>query len=409
MKSDRPIYSLTQPYVLAGLLLYPISRFSDRLFNIPLVDLVLPVLLLALLWREGSIHRLPQTKGTLSLAVFLLWIILANLINSIPIAAHIRSTMGILTAFLPVVAYLALRDRTAAMQFITGGILGFCLYFASYAVPEVLSGNISRDLRNIQPTAVVPFALYILNRKHMTRPVTILIWFSILLSATIAWIIEARGPAIAIALTIGLYLIQKLITRSPAVLATILCMAVSMHWILASTTDELYYQVTVSTQDTLSNRERAALIDFSVTEIAEHPIFGISQHRFTLDFADYFAWIDNFRRETDAVHSPHNSMLEYAVFYGIPAAILFLVFITRIVARGIATTTNPWVIAAALAGMIRLMAFYGLSGTFRIEWYAIAFALLFATHSIRSHIPQTDRKQNSTDPNDRFHHKSPAP
>ncbi|KKT28039.1 MAG: hypothetical protein UW15_C0038G0008, partial [Parcubacteria group bacterium GW2011_GWC1_44_10] len=219
---------------------------------------------------------------------------------------------------------------------------------------EIANGSISRTLRGIQPTPVVAFAFWAMFRDRMSNNLKILTWFTIIVSILVGIAIEARGPLLAVVMMVGFSFIAKLGLKQNIFLIIIMCASLMAHFITGIIFPDMYYAVIASDNNTLSNRERAYLIDFCLMMIKENPWFGMSFREFAMVFADYFSWIDNFRRDVDAVKSPHNSFLEYATFYGLPAAFLFMSMLISLFRNGLRLQTNIWIKTAIIAGIIRL-------------------------------------------------------
>lgn len=387
VSTPHPIFALTRPWVIFGAILYPLGRFTDIHFNLPLTDLLIPLIILFHYTHQPAPKTILSQPGIWPAAAFILWTLLANTVHSVPAFNQLRTTVALGTIFVPVFAFAALTNRTATLQLILGCLVGFGIDFGLAAFPQLISGYLDRELRGLQPTPIVALAFAAAFKKQLSPFAMAALLGIAAFSTAIAIGIQSRGPLISIAAAIPLYVAIRMLRPPPVLIALVLITAVAAHWIIPQVSENLYDTVLTSDNNTLSNRERAALIEYSVEMISQNPIFGISQSTMIYDFADYFALLDKFRRDSDAVHSPHNTFLEYATFYGLPAAVLFCLFLFRTIRPALATVTNPWVTAAVIAGLIRLMAFYGLSGWLRIEWVALMFILIAHAKATRQTTP----------------------
>lgn len=371
------------PLVALGLLYYPINRTTDLLFNAPVGDLLLPLVLLYFAIKTNSFKKVLSIPATWWALSFIVWVIIANISHGIGFGSQGRMLYVLSTLLIPVLCFITLTDeyKNKIIKFMFGAILGFGFFFIFEVTMEIANGSISRTLRGIQPTPVVAFAFWAMFRDRMSQGLNILTWFTILVSVLVGIAIEARGPLLAIVMMVGLSFVAKFSIKQNMLLTLIMITALMAHFLAGIIFPNMYYAVLTSDNDTLSNRERAYLIDFCLMVIKENPWFGMSFREFGMIFADYFVWIDNFRRDVDAVKSPHNSFLEYSTFYGLPAALLFIATLISLFRKGLPLQSNIWVKGAILAGIIRLGALYGFSGWLRIEWFALMFLLFVGNHT----------------------------
>ena len=368
------------PLVALGLLYYPLNKLTDRALNIPVGDLLLPLALLYFALKTNTFSKIIKIPATWWALAFITWVFIANMTHGIGLGNQGRMLYVLSTLFLPVLCFITLPDeyKDKIIKFMIGAILGFGFFFIFEAAMEIANGSISRTLRGIQPTPVVAFAFWAMFRDRMSNNLKILTWFTIIVSILVGIAIEARGPLLAVVMMVGFSFIAKLGLKQNIFLIIIMCASLMAHFITGIIFPDMYYAVIASDNNTLSNRERAYLIDFCLMMIKENPWFGMSFREFAMVFADYFSWIDNFRRDVDAVKSPHNSFLEYATFYGLPAAFLFMSMLISLFRNGLRLQTNIWIKTAIIAGIIRLGAFYGFSGWLRIEWFALMFLLYYS-------------------------------
>jgi hypothetical protein len=370
-------FNLKQPMLWLGFGMFFASRYSDHNYHVPITDLFLPILTGWMAIRERRLHHILSLPGFWLAAVFFLWFFLSNQINQVPWDLQIRHSVVTLTLFLPIFFYMLSSDKRLVMAFIVGNIIGFGVFFAVAVGLDYFHGSVDRTLRGIQPTPVVALALYLRYQKQLSRPLRAVLVLSATISFLVSISIEARGPFLSVIIALALWpLAMTRSMRTWALPAAVMLMFVA-HYLLGSAID-VYDTIQDSHFATLSNLERGYAIDFSVANIHQNPWFGTSPLPFPADFARAFGVVHDFYRSYDAVESPHNSFLEYTLFFGFPAGLAFLASVWVLLRVG---GRSPYVSAAVLAlacsAIVRLAAFYGISGWVRIEWFTAMFILFY--------------------------------
>ncbi|MCK1722061.1 O-antigen ligase family protein [Bradyrhizobium sp. 141] len=350
------------------------NRFLDSAFNVPVLDMVLPLMVLGFALAEKRAIHIMQMTSFWILIILLIWVCFSFAINHVPAASWIRRLAVIVTTFLPILLFRTMRRHEALIAFTVGCIVGFSFYFVSAVAIELSHGSVSRELRGIQPTPVVAMALYLCLKNEMSKLVRWTLITSTAVSALIGLAIDARGPIIALVMGLALWPVAAMRARS-WLLPLIAALGFAAHF-LYGLNYSAYGALLTSGHYTVSNAERAYAIDFCVSLIKSAPWFGQSPDDYGMTFAHAYDSLPGIWRQTEGVLSPHNTFLEYSVFYGVPTAILLLVILwATLRAGGARIARYPLVYALVVAGVVRLGAFYGISGWIRIEWFALLFLM----------------------------------
>jgi len=392
---------MSSPMLWAGFLLFLINRYTDENYNVPILDLALPAISGFYFFRHRAKIPAAVYYVMLPMLAFVSWQIASSFINGSPSLSVARHTIVILTLFVPVYFYCGTTRKQKLLEFMLGCVIGFGLYFAFQATIELLHGSISRTLRGIQPTPVVAIAYLIFFHKRAAFSINLALGIAFLVSLIVTFLIDARGPLLSVVIAGAFWLIARAQWIKAWLLPSAVTLCLMAHFI-AGMQGSLYSRVVTSNSNTLSNSERAYAVDYSVAQIKDHPLLGISPDRFPSEFANEFFIVSKFKRAYFAVLSPHNSFLEYSAFYGLPAGFLFLAFIwllCHFAAKAQAVTTI--IMCLAFSAIIRLAAFYGISGWIRIEWFAMVY-LLFQDTSLlfkrRKRMTLANRKTRTIQP-----------
>ncbi|MEZ5857111.1 MAG: O-antigen ligase family protein [Hyphomicrobiaceae bacterium] len=374
---SRALFTLTNPGLLFGVALFAANTIGDKVSNLPLADLILPVYCLGLLYRQGTRSATGSLPGLVAAFALLVWIALANDQHGLDAAYQLRRLSSTATIFLPLYTFLWIRDKAALLSVLIGMMLGFALYFLGETAITLVTGGNVRALRWVQPTPVVLLAIPLVTQKQSSWLLRTLFYTSAIISCGIGVMAEARAPLIAVVVAVTLYGLARLFPWPRVVLVGVTFAALIAHCVMGLSANALD-TVILENRATASNMERAAAVDYSLAMATANPIWGISQPFYGIDFADYYRALSGSGGELDYVESPHNTILEQAVFYGIPAAVLTLLAIFRLLWAPLASPAVARQLGAAMAvaAVIRLCAFYGISGIYRIEWH-IAVALLY--------------------------------
>jgi hypothetical protein len=367
-------YAADNRWLVAGLILFFVNRFLDRAFGLPVLDLALPVMVLGFALAERRVVQVTRLASFWIVVLIGIYLCFSFAMNHVQINSWPRRLIVVVTTFLPVVLFRVVKKQEPLIAFTVGCVVGFSLYFVFAVLLDLSHGSVSRELRGIQPTPVVALALYLGLKDKMSKIVRWTLIIATVASGLISLAIVARGPIVAVALGFALWPIAASRARSWA-LPLIAVLAFAGHFLYGLHTSA-YAAVLESGQYTVSNAERAYAIDFCVSLIKSSPWFGQSPDLYGQTFAHSYDSLANILRQTEGVLSPHNSFLEYSVFYGLPSALLLLVFLwTTLRSGGARMAKHPLVYALVIAGAVRLGAFYGISGWIRIEWFALLFLL----------------------------------
>lgn len=288
--------------------------------------------------------------------------------------------MSFITLALPVFCFMAIDIRENMMRLAVGLIIGFGLYFIFLVLCDGFNGEISRTLRGEQPTPIVAIALYILLKDRMSWLLKLTLLLVSFASFGIGIVVQARGPLLSLCLVPLLYFFCKFIPVKKIAIPLVLILGLMMHWGVGLWEEGgMYKEVLHSEHNTLSNKERAFLIDYSIDVLSRSPWTGMPFTDFGSNFGASFSAVDGYQSGSFGVLSPHNSFLEYAVFFGYPTAAMFMAFLYRLVQAGaLANARRYMLLAVTISGILRLGAFYGFEGWLRIEWFALMFSIFYS-------------------------------
>jgi hypothetical protein len=367
-------FDLKDKWFWIGVIVFSFGRFLSDNYKVPLIELFLPLLTLYYCISCGSLALAFRSPLIFPAIAFIAWGMISCLVNGVGFDSTVRKVAVLSTLFAAPILYTGIADKKVVISFIIGCIVTFGVEFSTVAILELIRGDISRDLRGLQPTPVVAMALYLHFRKRLSRNLRVALIMSAIVSILVSFSIDARGPLLSVTFAAGLWGLGRTKGLRTFILPLIVVF-VLLADTLAGLSGNMYDRVLDSNRVTVSNAERAYAIDYSIINISNSPWFGISQDAFTSGFANAYDEVTVFRNP-DAVESPHNSFLEYSVFFGLPCGLLFLylVWCTLFVGARMNATT-PLVYGLILATIIRLGALYGVSGWIRIEWFAVLFTL----------------------------------
>jgi O-Antigen ligase len=367
-------FGLKDKWFWIGVIVFFLGRFLSDNYKVPLVELFLPTITLYYCLSRGSFALALRSPLFFPAVAFVAWGTLSCLVNDVGLASAMRKFSVLSTLFAALIFYTGIADKRNVLSFVIGCIVAFGVEFSLVAILELAQGDVSRDLRGLQPTPVVAMALYLHFGKRLTPMLRIALIMSALVSFLVAFAIDARGPLLSAIFGAGLWFFGRTKSLRMFVLPLVVVFALLANT-LAGLTWNMYDRVLNSDNMTMSNAERAYAIDYSIANIDKSPWFGMSQDAFTVGFANAYDEMSVFQKN-DVVESPHNSFLEYSVFFGLPSGFLFLYLVWRTLFVGARkNTTTPLVYGLILAAIIRLGAFYGVSGWIRIEWFAVLFIL----------------------------------
>jgi hypothetical protein len=373
----KPEFSLQQPMFWVGFSMFLINRYTDHTYNIPITDLFLPVYTGFMAIRTRHFMNMFSIPGLWLTLILMTWIALSSIANGIPMSEQVRYSIVVLTTFLPIFFYMVIVDRRRVMQFIIGQITAFGIAFIVSSGIDYWNGEVDRSLRGIQPTPVVALSLYICFGKRLSPSLRHALMASGVISFLVGIAIEARGPLLSIVMGVGFWLAGRFVSMRNTFLPTACIALFTAHYVLGLFFNA-YQLVNNSDHATLSNLERAYAIDFSVDSISQHPLFGISPVAFGPAFVTGLKALHNVYGVAQEVQSPHNSFLEYTTFYGFPGGVLFLICVWALLYSGARNSrAGPFVVALCMAAVVRLAAFYGISGWIRIEWFTAMFVLFY--------------------------------
>ncbi len=370
-------YTLKHPMLWIGFGMFFLNHYTDTHYNVPVTDLFLPVLAGIMALPGLRLRRVLRLPGLWASVFFLAWFVISNLVNGLSFSQQLRHSVVAVTIFLPIFFYILATDKRPIMAFIIGNIIAFGFFFIVASGIDYYNGELDRSLRGIQPTPVVALAVYLFFRKRLSTPLRFVLIASGVVSFLVAIGIEARGPFLSVLLALIFWGIGRTPRLRTSLVPAMVVVLLAAHFIVGLDM-KVYDQIKESKYATLSNLERGYAIDYSVRGIYWNPFFGTSPIPFPAEFAASFGAVENFYRSYDAVESPHNSYLEYSLFYGLPAGVAFLAFIWGILRAGAKLSTEPVIFSLICAGIIRLAAFYGISGWIRIEWFTLVFLLFYA-------------------------------
>ena len=367
-------FNLKDKWFWIGVIVFFLGRFLSDNYKVPLIELFLPLLALYYCSSRGSLALAFQSPLMMPAAIFVAWGTISCLINDVGLESTVRKVMVLSTLFAAPILYTGISDKKNIISFVIGCIVAFGFEFAAVTMLELMGGEIGRDLRGLQPTPVVAMALYFHFGKCLSRNLRIALIMSAIVSILVTFVIDTRGPILSVIFAAGLWGLGRTKSLRMVVLPLIVVFILLADTI-AGLSGNMYDRVLDSNRITVSNAERAYAIDYSIVNISNSPWFGISQDAFTSGFANAYDEVTVFRNP-DTVESPHNSFLEYSVFFGLPCGLLFLYLVwCGLFVGARMNTTTPLVYGLILAAIIRLCAFYGVSGWIRIEWFAVLFIL----------------------------------
>jgi hypothetical protein len=369
-------FNLADPMLLFGAVVFLINHYLDRTYNLPVGELILPILGLLQVKKEGKAARLTGAPGAFLFLLLFGWIIVSNLVNGSPIALQLRGMLAVTTAFLPLFCFAVIDDRKPLLNYMIGNILAFGLMFTVFVGLGVAGGGVSRTLRGVQPTPIVPLAICIAFYNRISGRLFFALVATSLVSFAASFLIDARGPLLSPVITLAFFALARLAPVPRAVVPAALALCLVMHYLMGIWYGDVTFLIQNSGQDTISNIERAYAIDYSRQMMHSHPVFGSAPENYAINFKDSLVDLVGEIEQGDRIASPHNSFLEYAVFYGYPAGILLVLLVVRLI-QGAMTpfTCRSLVLAIAIGGIIRMAAFYGISGWLRVEWFALLFVL----------------------------------
>ena len=389
MNPQEMKFTLKTPMILFGILMFLINRFADSNLNLPVGDLFLPFLTLAFVVREKGLPGFIKSPGLILVMLLLVWITTSNIVNGITFLGQIRNTYAVATLFIPIMLFTLTKNRSDLIAYFIGITLGFALYFVTLAGIDMAHGEIARELRGEQPTPVVALALYVMFRDRMSKSLQFLILGLVAATLAVAITIEARGAILSLMIAVAVYLAARVSPWPRVTIPALVVLGLMAHFISGNYVGSSFDTAISSGNDTVSDLERAYAIDYSRMVISQFPWFGNSPQGYSINFTDFFNNIAGFSEEGDKIASPHNTFLEYGVFFGYPAAYLFMLIVARFVFAGTTSKKHARTLTVALcaAGIIRLGAFYGFSGNPRMEWFALMFTLLYAYKNQQTEAP----------------------
>jgi len=379
MINSETRFGLKSPWLMFGIFMFIFNRVLDMTINLPVGDILLPLFAFAFVYRDGETARIVKSPGLYLTLLLLLWLTVSNIANGIGFGGQFRNTFAVATLFFPVIFFMAARDRNPLMAYFIGNIIGFGLYFLYHAGMDLSQGGFSRALRSDLFTPAVPLALYFMFRRNITPALAVTLVGLTAAGSAVAMLIEARGAVLSIIMGAGIYVAARVSPWPKLTLPLIVIFGFAAHYISSFFVADSLDAVMQSGNDTVSNMERAYAIDYSRMVLEQSPWFGFSPQSYVINFADFFRFTAGFGEEGDKIASPHNTFLEYGVFFGYPAAILITLLTARFVQAGMVTKefARSFAVALACAGIIRQAALYGLSGILRVEWFALILLILY--------------------------------
>ena len=373
-------FKVADPFFALGVLMYIASRLMDTYYNFPIADLILPLMTFAFAAKDKALVDFGKVPAIIPASLFIVWSIISNFHHGIHVADQLRNLIALITLFLPVFFFILTKNRDALMSYLIGNIVGFLLYFTTLVGLEFAqSGDIPRYLRGEQPTPVVALAMYVLFRKQLTWPIKAVLLAGTVISILVTFKIDARGPLIALPMAVVFFIVVRYSIWPRLAIPAFVAGGLVIHFIASLFNNGNFDLVAGSANDTLSNLERAYAIDYCRMILSHFPWLGDSPQNYAINFSDSFAYIAGFSEEGDRILSPHNSFLEYSVFFGYPAGILFVLTIGTLMYAALREKpfARSFFVALAAAGVIRIGAFYGFSGWLRVEWFALIFAMYY--------------------------------
>lgn len=391
-----PLFSLLNPHLLFGAVLFAVSTFLDKTYNLPIADLIIPLYSLWLMLRQGSRAATHTMPGVVLAVLLLVWVTISNISHSVPLDYQLRRILSIATLFIPLYAFMWSRDKAPLLAMMLGMMLGFTLYFCGSTLHTMATQLDARALRWIQPTPVILLAVPFILRHQASFALRALFIVAGVVSVLVSFWIEARGPIVSLPVALILFAGAMFLPMPRLFYAAALTAALTLHFATGLYTNAVN-QVITSNHMTISNMERAAAIDYSLATANQHPWLGISQLTYIQDFPRYFASLPFVQTTVEMVETPHNTFLEYAVFYGYPAALLMLLAMVRLLWHPTrhALTARHFGTALIVADIIRLSAFYGISGIYRPEWFMGILLLYWLNHHL-STTPTASQPTSST-------------
>ncbi|MFN3352738.1 MAG: O-antigen ligase family protein [Brevundimonas sp.] len=370
-------YGFSDPWLLSGAVVYSAGSLIDSATNIPIVDLLLPLLVLGVFLREGSLVSLTRLATFYLAAALVALVALSLFANAEAPGGAIRRLVVVATTFVPILLFRTLRRQQQVMSFVVGCVGGFCISFMIEVAIDLSDGGVSRSLRAIQPTPVVAVAVLLALRYELSPLVKRVLLVGAIATTAVAFAIEARAPVLALLTAIALWPFVSWTTFRVWVSPLLVGLGLAGHYVYGLS-GSAYQAVLLSGRYSISNAERAYAIDLCTQLIRENPWLGVSAGAYPQLFAEGYSRMPGIWREAVGVLSPHNTFLEYAVFHGLPSAVLLTALIVGLfLAAARRGFLRPLVYALIVAGVIRLCAFYGISGWIRIEWFALMFLAFY--------------------------------
>jgi O-antigen ligase len=302
--SRIPLAKISGVFALIGLAL-SLGRSKRGLRDFPRESLYLLLLILSLfvsallspVWRGGAFFR------TLDFAkVLVAWALIFFTVTSL---ARLRRILFIQTASVALVGLVSVIKGHSSARL--AGVLG-----GVYANPNDLAFSIVLTL---------PFCLAFLLKTR--DPLRRIVWFAAILVMTVAVFLTASRAGVITLAVAGAVCLWRFGIRGGRPVLTIVTSLVLAAVMLVAGGRVQQRLLTLSDRGTTSEQEtardsyeqRRLLMQESLRAIAHHPVFGIG--------------VNNFPEYSGAWRDVHVAYLQIAVEGGIPALLLYVLFLSR--------------------------------------------------------------------------------
>lgn len=387
---NLPQVSLKDAPLILGFLLGIINMYADQMFGIPLAELTVGVFICYTCLKTDNFLR-PETNNIAAIGwsiLFLIWVAVATLAQGQQFTYLMVEELKYVVLLLPAlfICLMPDHDRHTLFKLTLGIFCGFIAYFAYLCISAYMSGYISFILKNLQPTPLLLVATLFIFKDRLSPGLKIYLLSALGFTILMGIVLGSRGALLSIGIGLFFYTLVRYVRFNRTMIAFTFITALTLHIGLGLIEQSVLDKVLQEDVATVSNMERAYLIDFSLNEIKHSPWVGIGRPTFANTFAYEFQEIlKDPNRLGLGVQSPHNTFLEIAVYFGIPALLFFAlaVFtITRFALR-ISALNMAWA-AFVLSLLVRHGALYGFSSHYRLEllfMWALVFVMLNVTNS----------------------------
>lgn len=370
------------PLFLLGIVFYFLNRFSDAATGIPAAELAVIGLIVWSLFQQRASHFKANHVGIFCGVVFIGLVMFTSVLNHLGSAEIMRNIIKNTMLILPILLYPLVNDKRIILTLMVGIIAGFGLHFMVESLIDAAQGGFTRALRWIQPTPVIfLMLLFCLDKQILSRTVRRFFWVALASTFFVSIAIQSRGALVSVGIALMFYVIGKLSGRSGNLVGLAVILLLSLNLIIGQFFGPALDLVYELGYVTVSNTERAFLIDFSVKQIIPENFWtGVGISNFSRLY-----YLSGFPSSLDwggsgLVESPHNTFLNIAVFYGIPTLVMFAIMLFVFSKDAVRHSyLEPALTAFCLSLLARHGMFFDYSGVYRLEilmmWVLIFYRL----------------------------------